>query len=83
MQRLSHEWTEVGHTPDALTEILFPLTKTWKIYSTKAVISGNHHAAPGEKWVPGGGIEVLCNYEIFGPKTHKIFVREKMKNSEC
>ena len=59
---------KVGHIPDALAEILFPLMKTRKIYSTKAVISENHRAAPEGKWVPSGGIEIPCNYELFGLK---------------
>ena len=55
------KWITVGHIPDALAKILFPLKKTWKIYSTKAIISENHRAAPEEEWVPGGGNEIPCN----------------------
>ena len=42
----SSEWITVGHIPDDLVVILFPLMKTWKIYSTKAKISENHRAQP-------------------------------------
>ena len=34
---------------------LFPLMKTWKIYSTKVIISENLRATREGKWVPGGG----------------------------
>ena len=34
----------VGHIPDALAEILFPLMKTWKIYSTETIISESNRA---------------------------------------
>ena len=57
--------------------------KTWKTYSTKAIIFENHHAAPEGKWAPGGGIGIPCNYELFGPKIHKKFVREKIESSKC
>ena len=64
-----------------LAEILSPLVKTWKIYSTKAIISEKHWAAPEGKWFPSRGIEIPCNCELFGPKkSMKIFVREKIKN---
>ena len=49
------EWIMVGHIPDSLAKILFPFIKTWKIYSTKTIISKNHRAAPKGKWVPRGG----------------------------
>ena len=69
----------VGHIPDALVEILFQLMKAWKIYSTKAIISETHRAAPEGKWVYGGGIKIPGNYERFGPKIHKKIIREKTK----
>ena len=34
-KRSYKEWITVGHIPNALAEILFPLMKTWKIYSMK------------------------------------------------
>ena len=35
------------------------------------------------KWGPGGGVEIPCNYELFGPKIHKKIFKEKIKNSKC
>ena len=35
------------------------------------------------KWIPGGGVEIPCNYELFGPKIHKNIFKEKIKNSKC
>ena len=73
-KNLDKEWITVGHIPDALAEILFPVMKTCKSYSTKATISKNHRAALEGKWVPDGGTEIPCNYELFGPKIHKKIV---------
>ena len=66
---LDKEWIVVGHILDYLEEILFPLMKTWKIYSTKAIISENHCAALEGKMVPGRGTEIPCNYELFDQKS--------------
>ena len=40
------EWITVGHVPDTFVEILFPVMKTCQTYSTKAILSENHPAAP-------------------------------------
>ena len=69
------------HAVDPMAEILFPPMKTWRIYSTKAIISEKHRAVPEGKWVPGRCIEIPCHNELFGPKIHKKLIREKMKNS--
>ena len=42
------EWNTDGHIPDALVEILFPIMKTWKIHSTKAIIVEKNRAASEE-----------------------------------
>ena len=57
--------------------------KTWKIYVVKAIVTENHRVAPEGKWVPGGGIEIPCNFELYGPKMYKRYVRNTIKNSEC
>ena len=74
-KELGKKWIKVGHIPDALAEILFPLMKSWKVYLTKTMISENHRDAPEGKWVPGGGIPY--NYELFGPKIHKNLLERK------
>ena len=71
------EWIMVGHIPDSLAKILFPFMKTWKIYSTKTVISKNHCAAPEGKWVPrGGALESHVIPNIL-EQIHTELVREK------
>ena len=79
----SDEWTTVGHVPDVFAQVLFPLMKTWKLYVVKAIVLENHRVAPEGKWVPGGGIEIPCKYELYGPKIHKKLVRKLIKESEC
>ena len=71
IQKTDKERTTVGHIPDALTKILFPLMKTWKIYSMKATISENHCDAPEGK---------LCNYQLFDQKAiEKLLWKKKQK----
>ena len=77
------EWITGGHIPHALAKILFPLLKTWKVYSTKAIISENRRPVPEGKSVPGGGTEIPRDYELFQAEIHNKFVREKTKNCEC
>ena len=81
-KQLDKKWITVDHIPETLAEILLSLMKTWKIYSTKAIISESHRAAPEGKWVPGGSTEIPFNYELFEPKIHTKFVREE-KDNEC
>ena len=75
-KKSNKEQIAVGHLPDALAEILTPLMKTWKIYSTKAIISEHHRAAPEGKWIPGRGI----NWQkLFEPKIHLNVLARKYK----
>ena len=39
IKKSNKEWISVGHIPDVLAEILFPLMKTWKIFLIKAIIT--------------------------------------------
>ena len=57
--------------------------KTWKLYLVKAIVSENHRVAPEGKWVPGGGIEIPCSFQLYGPKIHKKCIRNIIKNCEC
>ena len=54
-----------GYIPDVLAEVLFPLMSSLKINSIRATLSGIHRVVPEGKWVPGGGIEIPCNYSIY------------------
>ena len=42
--------------------------------------SGNPRSAPEAKWVIGGGIEILCKYRLYGPKSVKKEVRAALKS---
>ena len=74
-QLLSESETIVGHVPDTLAEILYPLMTRWKIISVTATVKGNHRAAPEGMWDPDGGIEIPCTYKLYGAKLHKKNVR--------
>ena len=49
----------------------------------KAIVSENHRVAPEGKWVPGGGIEIPCSFELYGPKIYKKCIRNMIKDCEC
>ena len=56
-KKTDHEIT-VGHIPDVLAEVLFPLVASWTIHSIWATVSENDRVVLEGKWVPGGGIEI-------------------------
>ena len=67
---------------EALAKILYPMMKVWRIIWMKAVITGGKRRAPEGTWVPGGGIELPCTYYIYAAKTHKNYIRNKIKEAE-
>ena len=72
----------VGHVPEALAAILFPLRKAWKVYEIQAKITGKSRRAPEGTWVLGGGIEIPCQYKIIGPKIHKKYCRKELRKAQ-
>ena len=75
-----NEGTVVGHVPEALAKKLQPLIKRWELYRVTAKVIGGKRKAPEGTWVLGGGIELPCVYLLNGPKLHKRFVREALKD---
>ena len=69
----------VGHVPEALAKILYPMMIEWRIIWMKAVITGGKRRGT---WVPGGGIELPCTYYIYAAKTHKNYIGNKIKEAE-
>ena len=71
----------VGHVPEPLAKILYPMMKEWRIriLSVKALITRNKRRAREATWFPGGGIELPYIYHIYAAKTHKKYVCEKLK----
>ena len=70
----------VGHIPESLTKVLYPLSKTWKVYEISCKIKGQSRKAPEGTWVLGGGPEHPCCYSLYGPKIRKREVRDVLKN---
>jgi hypothetical protein len=71
----------VGHVPEALAAKLHPLLKSWKVWKITAVITGQQRRAPEGTWVLGGGIELPCTYYIYGPKLHKKYVCDSLRQN--
>ena len=72
----------VGHVPEALAAILFPLRKAWKVYEIQAKITGKSRRVPEGTWVLGGGIEIPFQYTIIGPKIHKKNCRKELRKAQ-
>ena len=72
----------VGHVPEALAAILFPLCKAWKFYDILAQITVKSRRAPERTWVLGGRMEIHCQYTIVGPKIHKKKCRKELRKAQ-
>ena len=72
----------VGHVPEPLAKILYPMMKKWQILSMKAVITGEKRRAPEGTWVPGGGVELPCIYYVYAAKIHKKNIRKNIEKEE-
>ena len=70
----------VGHIPEPLAKILYPLMKSWKVYEITCTITGQSKKAPEGTWVLGWGIELQCRYFLYGPKIRKREVRKCIKD---
>lgn len=71
----------VGHLPESLAKILYPMMKEWCILSIKAIITVQCRRAPESTWVP----RVTCNYPVYiylWAKTHKKYIHEKIENEK-
>ena len=70
----------VGHIPEPLAKILYPLMKSWKVYEITCTITGRSKKVPEGTWVLHGGIELPCRYFLYGPKIRKKEVRKCIKD---
>ena len=61
----------IGHVPEPLAAILFPLRKAWKVYEIQE-----------GTWVLGGGIEIPCKFTIIGPKIRKKNYRKELRKTQ-
>ena len=66
----------VGHVPEALEAIFFPLHKAWKVYEIQAKITGESRRAPEGTWVLGGGIEMPVSIPLLDQKFIKKTVEK-------
>ena len=72
----------VGHILEPLTKVLYPLSKSWKVYEIGCEVTGQSRKAPEGTWVLGGGIELTCCYCLYGPKIRKHEVRDCIKKQQ-
>ena len=73
---------KIGHVPEALAAILFPLRKAWKVYEIQAKITGKSQHMSEGTWVHGGGIGIPCQYTIIEPKIHKKNCRKELRKAQ-
>ena len=71
----------VGHIPEPLPKIPFPLMKSWKKLEIKVEISEEKRAAPERNWVLGGDIEIPATFYVYEGRIHKLHVRKVILNA--
>ena len=54
--------------PDALSQIICPMSKDGTIERMTGEITGEERKAPEGTWVLGGGIELPCSHFIYGKR---------------
>ena len=57
-----------GHVPDLLAHILAPMLDGGVITCMGGTVTGVARSARKGVWVPGGGIEIPCEYVLYGVK---------------
>ena len=60
--------SNVGHVPDPLARILAPMLDGGVITHMEGTVTGVTRSAPEGVWVPGGGIEIPCEYVLYSLK---------------
>ena len=71
--------TIAGHVPDFLARVLSPLLATGVIQRMEGTVTSGPRSAPEGVWVPGGGIELPCEYVLFGAKEDRKSVRQTLR----
>ena len=57
-----------GHVPDPLARILAPMLDGGVVTCMEGTVTGVARSAREGVWVPGGGIEIPCEYVLYGVK---------------
>ena len=58
--------SNVSHVPDPLACVLAPMLDGGMIERMEGTVTGVARSAPEGFWVPGRGIEVPCEYVLYG-----------------
>ncbi len=70
----------MGHIPDRLARILSPMLGDGHIRKITGTVTGPARSAPEGVWRIGGGIELPCQYVLYGFKKHRAEVRRCLRN---
>ena len=76
-----------GHVPDPLARILAPMLDGGVITCMEGTVTGVARSAREGVWVPGGGIEIPCKYELvrcekYSEKLDKCSETHRSRGSE-
>ena len=69
----------VGHIPQLLSERLAPLLDSKDGITITGTVTGSPREAPEGRWVPGGGLELPCEYVVRGKEEHRAAVTEALE----
>jgi hypothetical protein len=67
----------VGYVPDPVARVLAPMLE---IVHMSGTINGVPRHAPEGIWVRGGGIEIPCEYVLYGVKKARSSVRQRLRD---
>ena len=81
--KLGHSGT-VGHVPDSLVHVLAPILGSGDIAHMRGTINGVPRPAPEGVWVPGGKIEILCEYRyvMYGVKKDHSSIQRRLRYTQ-
>ena len=72
----------MGHIPDRLAQILSPMFDNGHIRKIIGIITGPARSAPEGVWRIGGGIELPCQYVLYGFKKNRAKVRRCLRHEQ-
>ena len=68
----------VGYIPDLLASVLAPMLDSSEMVHVSGTISGVPRPASEGIWVPGDGIEIPCEYVLYGVKKDHSNIRQRL-----
>jgi len=77
---LSEEGNQIiGHLPNQLASKIYSSFEKGVITEITGTNCGGERTAAEGKWAQGGGIELPCVFKLYGDKSNKLIVKNKLR----